>query len=296
MITFVLLFSRLPIRCLYVISDIFYFILYYVVRYRQRVVRKNLRNSFPKENLIKLKQIEKGFYRSFCDNIVETIKLYFISDDEIQRMVKFDGLDKLYDVYKSGISIGLFAPHYCNWELLTVLPHLMSKSDPPTLYILYHVLHNKKVDRLMKLVREKNQSICIPKQALLRYIKLTEEARKNAIYGYCFDQSPKWENIHSWINFMNQDTPVFSGAERICRKKRHAVFYIDMYKIARGQYKCKIIPISYDASQTLEGELTAKAFSLLETAIMRQPEYYLWSHKRWKRDRYTWEKLKNKGK
>ena len=69
-----------------------------------------------------------------------------------------------------------------------------------------------------------------------------------------------------------------------------------MDKIALGQYKCKIIPISYDASQTLEGELTAKAFSLLETAIMRQPEYYLWSHKRWKRDRYTWEKLKNKGK
>lgn len=278
------------------ISDIFYFVLYYIIRYRLKVVRRNLRNSFPEENLLKLKLIEKGFYHSFCDNIVETIKLFSISDEEIHRMIEIDGIDELFKIYKSGISIGLFAPHYCNWEMLTVLPRLMNRSDPPTLYILYHVLHNEKVDRLLKLIREKNQSICIPKQALLRYIKLTEEAGKNAIYGYCFDQSPKWENIHTWINFMNQDTPVFSGAERICRKKCHAVFYIDMYKIARGQYKCKIIPLSYDASQTFEGELIAKAFSLLESAIMRQPEYYLWSHNRWKRDRDTWEKIKNKGK
>ena len=278
-------------KYLYILSEVSFFFIYYIIRYRRGIVRNNLRNSFPNKSQSSLKEIERNFYRWLCDFFVETLKLLSISKKELNNMIKVDGVDKVIDMADKGKSIGLYAPHFANWELLTTLPAFMGKSPQPTLYILYHILHNNFIDRLMVQIRQSHGSVCIPKQDLLRYIKANEDLHQNALYGYCFDQSPKYENIHQWLTFMHQDTPVFSGAERICRKKHHAVFYVDMIKIERGKYNCKLLCLSDDAYYSEEGDITSMAFELTERAINRQPEMYLWTHNRWKRTRKEWERF-----
>ena len=284
----ILITSRLQMKYLYIISDVLYFLIYYFVRYRLGIVRKNLINSFPNKSVSSKKEIERNFYKWLCDYFVETLKLLTVPKEDLNSMIQFKGIDKVMEMAETGKSIGVFSPHFANWELLTAFPSFMTKSPHPTLYILYHVLHNHFFDWLMIQIRQCQGAVCIPKQDLLRYIKANEDLKQNAIYGYCFDQAPKYENIHQWLTFMNQDTPVLSGAERICRKKHHAVFYADMIKTGRGKYVCKFICLSEDAFYSEEGEITSMAFSFAEKAINRQPEMYLWTHNRWKRNRKEW--------
>lgn len=275
------LLSLLPFWLTYLLSDWTYYIVYYIIRYRRKVVRKNLEVSFPEKSHAEIIKIEKDFYLWFCDYIGETIKLASISKDEISRRMKFEGLDEINKVFAEGRSAFMFLGHYCNWEWITSLPMYFPKDV--IFAQLYHALSNGVMDRLFLKNRERFGAFSIPKENSLRQLITWDKNKQLSITGFISDQVPKWNSIHYWTNFLNHDTPVFTGTERIARKLGYAVFYGDLVRVKRGYYVCRVVKMTDNARDTEEFELTEKYMRLLETTIRRDPPCWLWSHNRWKR-------------
>ena len=278
--------SLLPFRVLYVLSDFFYLLAYYVIRYRRKIVRKNLTDSFPEKTEDEIRRIERGFYKWFCDYMVESLKMMTISKEEMMRRCTFKGTELLDEAIEKGQSCGLYLGHYCNWEWVTALP-LYLKSNPVCGEI-YHVLENADFDRLFKHMRERFGSICIPMAETLRVITKYKQQGKPVIIGYIADQVPFWNNIHYWTDFLNHDTPVLTGTEKILRRLDHAIFYVDGYRPRRGYYEWEFKLITYEPTKMKEFEITEQYCRMLEKNIQRQPEFWLWSHNRWKRGREEW--------
>ena len=275
--------SKLPLRVLYGISDFVFVIVFYVVRYRRKLVKKHLKDSFPEKSEKELRVIEKKFYHWFCDYFVETIKLLTATDEEMCRWIEFRGMDKIEEVLRSGQSIATFLGHFGNWEWLSCTKLGVPNFQDWTLGLIYHALRNRDFDKLFIDIRSAHHGTCVDKHDILReLVKLKKEGRVS-LFGYILDQSPKWDSIHLWLPFLNHDTPVFTGAERIARKFKNAVFYIDMQRPKRGKYIFDFQLITLAPQEMEENELTRETFKMLEASIRRQPECYLWTHNRWKR-------------
>lgn len=287
------LMSLLPLRVLYWISDILYVIVCYIVKYRHKVVWKNLTTSFPEKSNEEIRQIEKKFYAWFCDYIVETIKLLTISKKEISRRMVFKNADLLIQAAEEGQSCAVYLGHYCNWEWITSLPLLFAEKSatPITFGHIYHPLENKQFDGFFLRLRERMGSVSIPMQGILRKIAEYRKENKRVIIGYISDQVPFWNNIHYWTDFLNHDTPVFTGAERIVKTSGHAAFYGDLKRIRRGYYECEFKLITRTPKDCEQFEITEKYFRELEKTIRRDPQYWLWTHNRWKRTREEFNKF-----
>ena len=275
------LLSLLPLRVLYVLSDIFFVLAYYVLRYRRRLVRKNLMDSFPEKKESDIIKIEKGFYLFLCDYIVESMKLLTMSKKNLQRRMVFKGTEKVNEIIADGQSCAIYLGHYCNWEWITSLPLYVTK-DAQCGQI-YHPLENKDFDRLFLRLRERMGAVCIPMAETLRRIVEFKKKGKQVVVGYISDQVPYWNNIHYWTNFLHHDTPVLTGTERIAKSANHAVFYMDVKCVRRGYYECEFKLITREPKKYKDFELTEIYFRELEKTIQRDPKYWLWSHNRWKR-------------
>lgn len=277
------LFSLLPLRIHYIISDFLFWLLYKVIGYRRRVVWKNLSASFPEKSEAELKEIERGFYHFLCDYFVETVKMMTISKKEIKRRIVYKGIKDLDEVIESGQSIAVYLGHYCNWEWVTSMPLWVT----PKVQCgqIYHPLENKYFDKLLLRSRERLSSLCISMQDTLREVVRYKREGQPIMIGYISDQAPNWVNIHHWVDFLNQDTPVFTGTERIVKKMNHAVFYVDMRRIKRGYYEAEFKLMTRDPKELEDFKLTDMYFDMLEKSIRRAPEFWLWSHNRWKRTR-----------
>lgn len=276
------LISRLPFRVLYAISDVVYFFVYWIVGYRKNVVRKNLSSSFPEKSKEELREIEKKFYHWLCDYFVETLKLLSITPEEMKKHMEFRGLEKLVAVKKEGQGVSSFLGHYCNWEWLSAAG-LYWPWPGDVMGLIYHPLRSDTFDNLMIKMRSSLGGTCINKKHILRELVNCRRNKQGYQFGYIFDQSPKWENIHLWIDFLNHKTPVFTGAERIARKMNDLVVYVGMERPERGKYIVNYDIISANPSEEPENELTKKGFAMLEESIRKNPEFYLWTHNRWKR-------------
>ncbi len=277
------LLSLLPLWVLYRLSDILYLLLVYFIKYRHIIIIKNLSTSFPKKSNKEIREIEKEFYHWFCDYIVETIKLMNMSEVQFKKRMRFVGIEKINEVLSCGQSCAIYLGHYCNWEWVSSLPYWLTPSTQCCQ--LYHPLENQYFDKLFKDVRELNNSLCIPMQESIRKILRFRQQSKTVVVGYIADQVPLWHNIHHWVNFLNHDTPVLTGAERIVKKTDEACFYGDMHRIKRGYYKCELKLITLQPKKCSEWEITDQYFKLLEATIHRDPALWLWSHNRWKRTR-----------
>lgn len=275
------LLSLLPLRVLYVLSDILFVLAYYVFRYRKRLVRKNLMDSFPEKKESDIIKIEKGFYLFLCDYIVESMKLLTMSKKNLQRRMVFKGTETVNEIIADGQSCAIYLGHYCNWEWITSLPLYVTK-DAQCGQI-YHPLENKDFDRLFLRLRERMGAVCIPMAETLRRIVEFKKKGKQVVVGYISDQVPYWNNIHYWTNFLHHDTPVLTGTERIAKSANHAVFYMDVKCIRRGYYECEFKLITREPKKYKDFELTEIYFRELEKTIQRDPKYWLWSHNRWKR-------------
>ena len=275
--------SLLPFSILYVISDIFSFLVGNVIGYRRKVIRKNLRNSFPEKSEAELHRIEKDFYRWMCDYFVETIKLLSMSREKMSRHIIFENIDQINECFSKGQSCAAILGHYCNWEWLSATP-IGINDEKAVCGLIYHPLYNAVFDKLFINIRESMGGVCVPKKDILRFLRTYNREKRPSLFGYISDQTPKWENIHLWLPFMNQDTPVFTGGERIMKMMHNAVFYVDMSRPVRGRYICRFVKISDNAAGCSEEfEITKKFYLMLEETIRRAPQYYLWSHNRWKR-------------
>lgn len=270
----------LPLRVLYVLSDILWPLMYYIVRYRRKLVRKNLNASFPEKTPTEIIRIEKQFYRHFCSYIVETIKIFHISDQEMQRRMKFTNMELLHPYIKEGHSFIVMLGHYGNWEWITSF----GLSLPQNLFVsqVYRKLKNKPFDRLMLKLRTRFGTINIEKNDTLRTIVKLMRSDKQAVIGFISDQKASRNNIHYWTTFLNQDTSVLTGAERIARQTGFLVAYMDVKRIKRGYYEAEMKLISDNPKSTEENEITEKYIRMMEQTIMRDPAYWLWTHNRWK--------------
>ncbi len=274
--------SWLPFRALWVLSDCMYVFVAKVVRYRHKVIHKNLTESFPEKDADEINRIEKRFYHWFCDYLMETIKLRTIPPDEMRKHMVFKGLDIVEKAFEEGRSVCLYMGHYCNWEWVSSIS--LSLSDKGQVSEIYHPLENKVMDRLFVEVRERFNTVCIPMTDTIRQIIKINE-KKPMLIGFISDQKPNWRNIHHWTDFLNHDTPVLTGTERIARRRNQVVAYLDVRFVKRGYYECEIRLITEDPKSLPENEITDIYFRELEKTIRRQPEFWLWSHDRWKRTR-----------
>ena len=279
----VYLLSLLPFWVLYGLADCFFVLVYNIVRYRRKVVRKNLTSSFPEKSEKELKQTERRFYRWLCDYAVETIKLLTISNKNLQRRMEFRGAEQLEQCFAEGQDCAGILGHYCNWEWLAAVQLSFTRFPDAAVGLIYHPLYNETFDRLFIDLRSAHGALCVAKQDILRHLMALGREQRHYLFGYVSDQAPRWHNIHLWLNFLNHDTPVFTGGERIMRKKDNAVFYFDMERPRRGYYVCTLRLVSKHAAQEPENQITVRFFQMLEETIRRQPDFYLWTHNRWKR-------------
>ena len=276
--------ALLPLKILYILSDILFFPMFYIVRYRRKLVYQNMKDSFPEKSEKEIRRMEKAFYHHFCDYIVETIKLPHISDKETRKRVKFHNTEALQEIVDNGGSCLMLLGHYGNWEFVPSVTLWMRKGSVIFAQI-YRPLKNKWFDRFFLKLRGRYHSECIAKQDTLRSILRYKSSGRPSITGFMADQTPSPANIHHWVNFLNHDTPVFTGVEKIAHKVGFSVFYFDVEKIKRGYYSVTIREISKNPKETEEFEITNKYMEMMETTILRAPEYWLWTHNRWKHKR-----------
>jgi KDO2-lipid IV(A) lauroyltransferase len=277
--------SLLPFWVHYLLSDALFLILFYVVRYRRPLVRKNLADSFPEKEDDELRYIERDFYKWLCDYFAETIKLLSISNKNLLKHIEFRGVDQLEQVFDEGRSCAAILGHFCNWEWLSATGLAFRRHPEAVTGLIYHPLYNDAFNQLFIDIRSAHGGQCVPKQDILRHLLTLKRDNHRSLFGYISDQSPKWENMHLWVDFLHHDTPVFTGAERIMQKMNDAVFYVDMECPRRGYYICTFRLIAAEAAKEPEFAITRRFFQMLEKSICRQPAYYLWTHNRWKRGR-----------
>ena len=279
---FFYLLSLLPFWALYILSDIIYLLIYKVVGYRTKIVRKNLSTSFPEKSCEELLTIERQFYHWLCDYFLEALKLLSISRKELDKRFVLTNPEVITDCFKEGQNVAAILGHYCNWEWLSCVGKDF-ENEKWKVGLIYHPLYNKVFDKLLIDIRSCVGGVPIPKKDILRQLLTFKREGKMSIFGYISDQSPKWENIHLWLPFLNHDTPVFTGGERIMRKMNDAIFYVEMGRPKRGYYTCTYHLITKEPNSLPEHEITRIFFQMLEKTIQKNPQYYLWSHNRWKR-------------
>lgn len=282
------LISLLPLRVLYCVADFEYLVVYYVLRYRRKLVRKHLTTAFPEKDIKEIKRIEKKFFRWLCDYFLEAIKLLSISEKELRRRFIVTNADDLEECFKNGQSVGSILGHHCNWEWLSCITLYLPKERKAGL--IYKGLRSDAMDNVFYKLRSHVGGQPILRKEILRYLVKYRKEGIMSIFGYIADQGPRWENIHLWLDFLNHETGVFTGAERIMRKMNNAVFYVEMDRPKRGYYTCTFHLITKDPNSWPEHGITKEFFKRLEQTIRRKPEYYLWTHNRWKRTREEFER------
>lgn len=273
-------------RISYFFSDILAWLACDVVRYRRGVVRENLRTSFPEKSDKELHRIEKGFYRFLGDYFMETLRLGGMSEKNMRKRLHVEGIEEVNDAVARGQSVSIYLGHYCNWEWVSSLPlHIDPKARCAQIY---HPLNNRFFDRIFYKLRTRFKANNVPMNDILQKLIGWKREGVPSVTGYIADQAPGM-NIHLFTDFLNHDTGVYTGPERISKFLGAKAVYAWMSKPKRGYYTLRFIPISENVKKEEMFEVTRRYFSLLEANIREAPEYWLWSHRRWKRNREQFE-------
>lgn len=274
--------SLLPFRAIYLLSDLLAGLLHSVIRYRRRVVRENLASSFPERPEKELRKIERRFYRFLTDYALETIKLITMRPATIKKRMRLVNIDTVNDATGRGRSVSLLLGHYCNWEWVSSIPLQLENGAIGAQ--IYHFLHSRVMDDVFKRIRTRFGAENIPMQKIMR--RLVEWKREGTVTvtGYIADQEPGFD-VHLYLDFLNHETAVYTGPERISRFLDAEVYYCRLLRPRRGYYTLEFVPVTLTPKKEPVFSITREYFRMLEESIDAHPEYWLWSHKRWKRPR-----------
>ncbi|MBD5334058.1 MAG: lysophospholipid acyltransferase family protein [Bacteroides sp.] len=271
--------ALLPLPMLYGVSDLLYLILSKGLKYRRKVIRTNLRNSFPEKSEQELREIEKDFYHQFADNIVETVKLLHLSDREVDRRIKVTGGEIVDRLIEEGHPVVLYLGHYANWEWVPAITRHFK--TPEFCAQVYKPLRDKAFDRLMLKVRSRFNPISVPQKQVFRtLIRWRNEGRK-FITGFISDHRSNAAVSHHRTTFLNQITPFNPGGEEIGDRMNAAYLYLDVEKTGRGHYHFTFKEIKPKDMEE-DSPYTRRYMEMLEETIRRRPGLWLWSHRRWK--------------
>lgn len=273
---FIQFFRVLPFGVMQVISRFFYYIVFYLIRYRRKVVYDNIRNAFPDKTNDEIMALNRRFYKYFLDMISETIKGYTMSIPDLKR--RFIALNpELTDrLYQQGRSVMMIGGHYGNHEWGKIL----GKQLQHPFQVVYTTFSNPYVEAYQQKTRSMYDMDVLPVKKLMRFMA---EHRHDPI-GYILgvDQRPFDLQNCLWVRFLNQDTPCHRGYEQLARKFNMPVVYIDIQPVRRGYYTFRTEMIAENPAELPEGYIVKAFMKRLEQSIIRKPEYWLWSHKRWK--------------
>jgi Kdo2-lipid IVA lauroyltransferase/acyltransferase len=270
--------SFLPIWILYIFSDFIYILLYYFPSYRRKVVENNLKNSFPEKTSEELKSIEKKFYKHLADLFIETFKLAHMSRTEQKKRFTYSNLgiiDKLREEKRDIIAV---LGHYNNWEWPTMLPEFLKYK----IVIIYKPLQNKYFNKFINDQRSKYGIVLTPTSQIIREIINYRNDNINTLSVFLSDQIPAKGDIKYWTTFLNQDTAVFTGAGKIASKYDMAIVFFHIQKVKRGHYNLDIELLLEHTAGLPVNLITESHVRRLEEIIREKPEYWIWSHRRWK--------------
>jgi len=269
--------SLLPLWFLYFVADGLYILLYYVVHYRTKVVRVNLKNSFPQKTREERRIIEKQFFRYLADFIVETVKAISMSEKELKRRVVLTNPEMVTQYYAKGRSMIAVGGHYCNWELAGLNFYFYTNKK---FMIVYKPLSDVTFDNFFYRIRSRFGTIPVSmKQTYRKMVEFKNELTAIALLG---DQTPSRDEATYFTNFLNQPTAVFLGIEKLAKSMDAVILYYDMKRIKRGYYSYTLISLFENPKQTEPYEITNAHVKQLELCIEKEPQYWLWSHRRWK--------------
>ncbi len=275
---FIYLISLLPFWVLYACSDVLYVLLYHVVGYRKKVVRENLHNAFPEKTEKERKRIERKFYRFLPDLIVEAVKMRSISAKEVEKRIVIYGREELDRHFRAGKGVVGVTAHYANWELGI---HRLSLLTENPVLIIYKPLHNKTVDALYNAIRGRFGALMVPMKQTLR--KIVAFRQQPHISMFVADQTPTYRDSDYFIPFLNQETLVYTGAEKIARMTNFPVVFCHIDRVRRGHYCCTFTTLVENPADVPGHGITDIHNKFTEDIIRQRPEWWLWSHRRWKR-------------
>jgi KDO2-lipid IV(A) lauroyltransferase len=269
--------SLLPFWFLYLVSDVIYIVLYYITSYRKQVVRNNLKNSFPDKTEPERLKIEKQYYRYLGDLFVETVKMISISEKELRKRMRVTNPEIVDHYFNQGRSIIAAAGHYGNWEMAALAFGMLTKKKN---IIVYKPLKNSSFDTFLNKQRSRFGSMLIAmKQTLRTLIALKNEITISVLAS---DQTPNMHEINYFTTFLNQQTAVFLGIEKIAKMVDSVVMFYRIDVVKRGYYTYTLVPLIEHPKETAEYEITNKHVAYLDKQIKERPQYWLWSHRRWK--------------
>lgn len=272
-------FASLPLSMLYMLSGGAYFIIYYLLGYRKKVVGKNLREAFPEKSEKELKKIEKQFYHFLCDLIVETLKLLAISDEEMRERVKIEDHEQVNDSIGKGKTVVLLLGHYGNWEWVQEIRRCFTEGAKE--FSIYHPLKSKLWDEIFKEIRGRWHVSLLPQFSSVRTLLASEN--RPWICGFIADHRPRMIEDNAKTPFLNHNTSFIYGPEVIGKKVGADFYYLEMERPKRGNYNIRFIKLEPDKEE-LPYPMTRSFWRYLEKSIRKNPAFWLWSHKRWKYD------------
>ncbi len=272
--------SILPFRILYLISDGIYPIIYNLIGYRKKVVRANLRNSFPEKPEKELNEIAGKFYRHLCDLFFESIKVRSMNAAAFASRFTVKGADQVNRFFEEGRSVIILGTHYCNWEWMISLPLWLKHK----ILLVYKPLQNEIFDRYLNETRQLQGGRVVSMAVTLRTVIEADKNHEKILTWLAADQTPPW-NHKFWTLFFNQEAMFFNGPAKIARRFNHPVFFQYIRKTSRGHYETGF-ELLFENPQEVDEVMIIKTYvKKLESLIRENPEYYLWSHKRWKHNR-----------
>lgn len=275
---FLWLISILPFRLLYAFSDGLYILIYRIIGYRKKTVKENLRLVFPEKSKDEINTITKKFYHHLCDMVVEAIKSMTISEKEMKKRYTFSNIEIIKDYENKNRSIVLMTAHYGSWEWIFILQSYIKHTG----YAIYKRLNNKYFDRLVKRIRARHNSFLITTKETFNVLENAKKNNELTLNGFASDQSPKPDKAYHWLDFMGIKVPAHTGAELMAKRLDMSVVFFAVKRIKRGYYQGTFTNLAENPYDYKDYEITDQFFELVEQQIHQAPEFYLWTHKRWK--------------
>lgn len=279
--------SKVPACCLYLLSDVFRFLLEYVFAYRKKVIISNLRHSFPDKSTKDIKRISHRFYQNLSDVIIENGVSPFYSKRKLEKLFRFSNIEVLNEYFEKGRDIICVTGHYSNWEWASPLAY----SNEHLVLAIYKPLKNKFFDKALIRARSRFNARAVPMASTARTLMECKNNGIKTLTGMVGDQCPLRKHYSYWTKFLNQDTPVFTGSEKLAIKLNAVVVFLKPRRLRRGKYQAEFEVVSENPGETAPNEITEKHTRILEKLILENPSSWLWSHRRWKYSYEEWEKI-----
>lgn len=273
--------SMLPFRLLYLFSDFVYLIVYYLIGYRKKTVRENLALALPNLSEKERLAIEKKSFRHLCDMFLEMIKTMTISNKEISKRFVFTNMEVYKNLEAQKKSIAMMLAHYASYEWVISMNAYVNF----TAFAIYKKIANPYFDKLVRNIRSRFKANLITTKETIPVIINNNQKKELSIYGFASDQSPRISSAYHWQKFMGVEVPVHTGAEMLSKKYDMNVIFLKVKKVKRGYYQASFEVLSDNAKEVPNYEITDQFLKLVEQQILEAPEYYLWTHKRWKHKR-----------